>query len=249
MTAHTLTYSTTIDASLAGQYIPQSAFFNAQLTWDGMTKVNFAVGTNPYGTGTVLSPGGTAYHAKTDGTADPLPYFPQGNDWAANPVADVDYVLYDVYSGMLGLDAGQSLSAMDFATAQVNALKGLQIRAGHNGNLYQSGDWTSAQDEIEVVTYQDLSEAWMVWWLDQHNMVSPTSDHWGAVPEPSTITLLLISFGAAMLYVRKRRTGARQGWRQLCIRCRKMRRWTSFLVEIAPLRYFCYGAGHHRPTT
>jgi hypothetical protein len=48
----------------------------------------------------------------------------------------------------------------------------------------------------------------MVWWLDQHNMVSPISDHWGAVPEPSTITLFLIALGVVMLSTQKKRKEA-----------------------------------------
>jgi hypothetical protein len=178
-TAHTMTYSTAIDASLAGQYIPQSAFFNAQFTWDAITKVNFTPGANPYGTGRNAPPGGTIYHKKADGTADPMPYFPHGNDWSSNPKADVDYVLFDVCSSILGLDAGQGLSAMDWANAQVNALHALQNRPGHVGNIFQKGDWSAAGDEIEIGTCQDLAEAWMVWWLHQHHRITPTSDHWG----------------------------------------------------------------------
>ena len=85
VTAHTMTYSTAIDASLAGQYIPKSAFFNAQFTWDAITKLKFTPGANPYGTGKNAPPGGTIYHKKADGTADPMPYFPHGNDWSSNP--------------------------------------------------------------------------------------------------------------------------------------------------------------------
>jgi hypothetical protein len=177
-----MTYSTAVDASLAGQNIPKSAFFNAQFTWDAITKLKFTPGANPYGTGKNVPPGGTIYHKKTDGTADPMPYFPHGNDWSSNPQADVDYVLFDVYGSILGLDAGQSLSAMDWANAQVSALRTLQNRPGHDGNIYQEGDWSAARDEIEIVTYQDLAESWMVWWLNQHHRIAPTSDRWGPVP-------------------------------------------------------------------
>jgi hypothetical protein len=182
MAAHAMTYSTAIDAALAGQYIPQSAFFNAQLTWDAMTKLNFVAGADPYGTGKNLPPGGTIYHRKADGSLDPTPYFPSGNDWSKNPSADVDYVLFDVYSGLMKYDAGQSLSAMDWANAQVDALRDLQNRPGHKGNLYQPGDWNDAGDELEIVTYQDLAEAWMVWWLNQHQRIPPIGDHWGMLP-------------------------------------------------------------------
>jgi hypothetical protein len=178
-TAHTLSYSATTDCSLAGQHIPQSAFFNAQFTWDAMTKIKFIAGKDPYGTGKNAKPGGTIYHTKPDGLPDPMPYFPHGNDWSSNPAADVDYVLFDVYSGVLGLDAGQSIKAMDWAMARVRALRELQSRPGHDGNLFQKGDWSAAGEEIETGTQQDLAEAWMVWWLHQHHQIAPTGDHWG----------------------------------------------------------------------
>jgi hypothetical protein len=181
MTAHAFTYSTLVDASLAGQYIPESSFFNEQITWDALTKLNFPAGEDRYGTGKNRPPGGTAYQKKADGTLNPTPYFPSGDSWSDKPEADVDYVLFNVYAAVRGLDAGQDVRAIDWATAQVDALRGLQARPGHRGNFYEAGDFTAAQDVIEVVTFQDLTEAWMVWWLHQHNMISPVSDHWGSI--------------------------------------------------------------------
>jgi hypothetical protein len=192
MAAHTLSYDTLVDATLAGQYIPESAFFNDEVTWDAMTNHNFVVGANPYGTKPNQSPGGTIFHKKTDGTPDPVIYFPNGNDWSKNPDVNVNYVLYLVYGEVSGLDAGQSVDAMDWAAVEVDALRALQLRDDHDGNIYQSGDWSSAQDENEVDTYRELTESWLVHWLDQHGQISPISDHWGAVPEPGTWTLLLI---------------------------------------------------------
>jgi hypothetical protein len=180
-TAHTATYSTLIDASFAGQCIPPSALFNAQVTWDAITKLRFVPGEEPHGTGKNAPPGGTVFHAKPDGTADPHPYFPHGDDWAAVPEADVDYVLFAVYGTILGLDAGQSLRGIDVATAQVNVLRALQTRPNHDGDLYQDGDWTSAQEVIEVVTYQDVAEAWLVWWLHQNGKIAPKGDNWATV--------------------------------------------------------------------
>lgn len=189
-TAHGMAYSTAIDATLSNQFIPESAFFNAQFTWDAMTKVNFTPGENPYGTGKNAPPGGTVYHKKADGTADSRPYFPHGNDWPSDPAADVDYVSFDVYSSILGLDAGQTPTAMDFASAQVNALRALQLRDGHDGSLFQAGDWSAAGDEIELGAQQDLAEAWLIWWLHQHHKIAPVSDHWGAVPLATEATAM-----------------------------------------------------------
>jgi hypothetical protein len=180
MTAHAFAYGALVNASLAGQPIPESAFFNEQVTWDAMTRLNFPVGEDRYGTGKKnRPPGGTLYQKKADGSPNPMPYFPNGNDWTGNLEADVDYVLFDVYAAVRGLDAGQEIRAIDWATARVDALRRLQSRPDHHGNFYQAGDWLAAQDIIEVGTFQDLAEAWVVWWLHQHHMISPVSDHWG----------------------------------------------------------------------
>lgn len=181
MTAHAFTYSTVVDASLAGHYIPQSSFFNEQVTWDAMTRLVFKTGEDKYGTGPNRPPGGTIYHKKADGTLDATPYFPNGNSWVENPQADVDYVLFDLYASVRGLDAGQEVKAIDWAAARVAALAHLQARPGHHGNFYQPGDWESAQDIIEVVTLQELTEAWVVWWLHSNGKISPVADHWGPV--------------------------------------------------------------------
>jgi hypothetical protein len=194
MMVHTLTYDTLVDASLAGQYIPESAFFNDQVNWDAETELNFVVGANPYGSKYVNQPpGGTVFHKKPDGSPDPVPYFPNGDDWSADPTTDVNYVLHLIYGEVRGLDAGEDVDAMEWAAVEVDALRTLQLRTGHDGNIYQSGDWASDQDGNEVDTYRELAESWMVHWLDQHDQISPISDHWGALPEPSTIVLALIA--------------------------------------------------------
>ncbi|MBN2578522.1 MAG: PEP-CTERM sorting domain-containing protein [Pirellulales bacterium] len=184
MMIHTLTYDTMVDSTLAGQYIPESAFFNEQVNWDAETKLNFVAGQDPYGTGHVnLSPGGTVFHKKPDGSLDPTPYYPNGDDWSSNPASDVNYVLHLMYGEVRGLDAGEEVDAMDWIDVEIDALRGLQLRSGHDGNIYQSGDWASAQDENEVDTYRELTEAWLVHWLDQNSQLSPISDHWGTVPD------------------------------------------------------------------
>lgn len=71
--AHSLTYTTLIDASLAGQYIPESAFFNAQVSWDALTEIPFVPGANPYGTGPNIQPGGTIFQTNSDGSPNPAP--------------------------------------------------------------------------------------------------------------------------------------------------------------------------------
>ncbi|HOW73282.1 MAG TPA: hypothetical protein PKY77_22005 [Phycisphaerae bacterium] len=182
--AHTLTYDTLVDATLAGQCIPASAFFNEQLTWDAMTKLAFVVGTNPYGTGEarpVLPPGGTVFHRRPDGRLDPTLYFPNGNNWSFNSAVDSNYVLFLIYGHVRGLDAGQSPSALDWAAAQIDALEELQNRTGHTGNLYAPGDWNGDLNTIEADAYRELAETWLVHWLHQHDKISPMGA-WGAVP-------------------------------------------------------------------
>ncbi|MBN2218421.1 MAG: hypothetical protein JW719_13685 [Pirellulales bacterium] len=183
MAVHTLTYDTLVDASLAGQYIPESAFFNNQVNWDSMTQLNFVAGTDPYATGhPLLPPGGTVFHKNPDGSLDPAPYFPNGDDWSADPTTDVNYVLHLMYGELRGLDAGEEVDSMDWINCEIDALRDLQLRSGHDGNIYQDGDWASDRDGNEIDTYREISEAWMIYWLNQHNQVSPTADHWGALP-------------------------------------------------------------------
>ncbi len=150
------------------------------MTWDTFTKVRFVPGTNPYGAKVVvLSPGGTILHKKADGTPDPIPYFPNGDDWSKNPAADVDFVYFCVYAEVRGLDAGQSVDARDWATVELDALRKLQLRPGHNGNLYQTGDWKDDPAREDIDTYRQLSAAWLIHWLAQNRQLSPIGDHWG----------------------------------------------------------------------
>jgi hypothetical protein len=190
MSCHNLTYETMIDASLAGQFIPQSAFFNEQATWDAMTKVNFTAGTTPYGPKTtILPPGGTILRKKADGTPDPVPYFPNGDDWSRDLTTDVNFVLLCTYAKVRGLDAGQSVPAATWASVELDALRALQTRPGHDGNIYQSGDWRNDPERNDIDAYRELSEAWIIHWLAQHDQISPISDHWGAVPAGSRDSL------------------------------------------------------------
>jgi hypothetical protein len=187
MECHNLTYETLLDATLAEQFIPQSAFFNDQITWNAMTEVNFPVGANPYGAvSNIRPPGGTILHKRADGTPDPAPYFPNGDDWSKNLKTDVNFVLLNVYTDVRGLDAGQSVEASTWAAVELKALRDLQTRPGHTGNLYENGDWTDDPAREDIDAYRKLSQAWMIHWLDQHDQISPVSGHWGAMPEPET---------------------------------------------------------------
>ena len=54
------------------------------------------------------------------------------------------YLNMDLAAAQLGFDAGKPFSAMGWAKARVQALLVLQNRAGHDGNIYQTGDWIAS---------------------------------------------------------------------------------------------------------
>ncbi len=182
MMVHPLTYEAIIDTSLAGQFTPRSAFWNDDVTWNALTNLNFVEGENRYGARPNLPPGGTVFHKKPDGTLDPTPYFPNSDDWSRNPAADVIYVHFLMYGHYRHLDAGQSISAMDWIKAEMTALEELQHRPGHHGNVFQEGDWRGHGETDEVDAYRELTSAWILYWLDQHHQLSPLSD-WGPIPQ------------------------------------------------------------------
>ena len=177
-------FASMVSLSLARQYIPQSMLFNAELEYRTVTEVQFTPGPNPYGDGTILAPGGTIYYRLPDGTYTADIYYPQGTDWTTK-VTDMQ-LNTDLNAEHFGLDAGKSFDAMGWASARVSALRALQTRSGHDGNIYQSGDWKPAYRGQDEVIFQSNGEAWMQWWLMQNNAMSPIGDHWGAVQEPSS---------------------------------------------------------------
>jgi hypothetical protein len=168
--------------SLAGQYIPQSMVFNADLGYRALTELQFTPGPDiKYGTDrTIATPGGTIYYRTSDGGYPWTVYYPQGSDWSSKVIAC--YLPTDLNAEHLGLDAGKGFDAMGWAQARVQGLRELQNRPGHDGNLYEPGDWNvesyRAKDED---TYISNGEAWMQWWLMQNNLMSPVGDHWGPV--------------------------------------------------------------------
>lgn len=183
MACHTLTYETMVDATLAGQLIPQSAFYNDLVTWKAFTEVNFTPGTNPYGAKVqVLSPGGTILRRQDDGTPDPVPYFPNGDDWSKNLATDVNFVLLCTYADVRKLDAGRSVKALDWAVAELDVLRKLQLRAGHDGNIFRDDDCKADPAFEDVDAYRQLAEAYLIHWLNRHDCLCPISDHWGPVP-------------------------------------------------------------------
>lgn len=172
-----------VDVSLAGQYVPPSMVFNADVLYGALTELSFVPGANPYGTGTMDPPGGTIYRRAGTGASavyEAEMYYPQGNDWTSK-VSD-GYLNVDLAAEYLGLDAGKDFDAMGWAEARVEYFQDLQNRPGHDGNIYQSGDWYVEYRSTDAVIFHSLALAWMQWWLMEHGQVSPVSDHWGTVP-------------------------------------------------------------------
>ena len=59
---------------------------------------------------------------------------------------------------------------MGWAQARADELLVLQNRPGHDGNIYQSGDWiTPIRDEDEDI-FRSNRQAWMQWWMMQNNL-------------------------------------------------------------------------------
>ena len=138
-------------------------------------------------------PGGMIFTRNSVGGYNWAVYYPQQNDWT-NQVTD-SYLNTDLTAEWLGLDAGKNYDALGWAKARVNQLAVLQARPGHNGNIYQDGDWFVAYHGFDEVIYQSNAAAWLQWWLMVNNRMSPVAAQWGPVPvpEPATISLLLFT--------------------------------------------------------
>lgn len=195
----TIGYSTAINASLAGQYIPESTFHNIDLIYRGLTETEFVAGPSPYTSGhTIVSPGGTIYQriVSEDGTkyfADV--YYPNGAEWVQSNVVMEGYLNFDLYAEFLGLDAGKDYDAMGWAEARLDRLIEMQARSGSVGNLYQPGDWLESFFSEEQSLFMSLTQAWMQHWLISNGRMSPVGEAWTAlpVPEPSGVSLSLMA--------------------------------------------------------
>jgi hypothetical protein len=196
--------------SLAGQYATQSMSFNADLAYSALTELQYTPGTNPYGTTTIQSPGGAMFRRTTGGGYTWQLYYPNGTDWT-NKVTD-GYINTDLFAEYLGLDAGKSFDAMGWAAVRATELRNLQMRPGHDGNIYQSGDWyTNIRDTDEVI-FVSNSAAWLQWYLMQNNLMSPVSDHWGALPAPEPSSAAIAAFAVfACVWWSRRNSGRRIG--------------------------------------
>jgi hypothetical protein len=191
--------------SLAGQHATQSMVFNADLAYSALTELQYAPGTNPYGTGAIRSPGGTMFRRTAGGAYTWELYYPNGTDWT-NKVTD-GYINTDLFAEYLGLDTGKDFDAMGWAAVRALELRNLQTRAGHDGNIYQSGDWYTVIRDTDEVVFLSNSAAWMQWYLMQNGLMSSVSDHWGALtaPEPSAAAMAITGLLGSLAYAWRRR--------------------------------------------
>ena len=181
MLAQETCFASLVAVSLARQYIPQSMVFNAGLAYRALTEVQFTPGADTkYGTGKAFTaPGGTIYFRTADGGYSADTYYPQGSDWTTK-ITD-GYLNMDLAAAQLGFDAGKPFSALGWATARAQTLLALQNRAGHDGNIYQPGDWTAKYRGTDELIFQSNAQAWMQGWVMQNHLMSPVGDHWGPV--------------------------------------------------------------------
>jgi hypothetical protein len=181
MLAQETCFASMVAVSLARQYIPQSMVFNASLAYRALTEAQFTPGADTrYGTGkAIVAPGGTIYYRTAEGRYSADTYYPQGSDWTTK-ITD-GYLNMDMVAAQLGFDTDKPFSAMGWAKARAERLLELQTRAGHDGNIYQPGDWTAKYRGTDELIFQSNAQAWMQWWLMQNHLMSPIGDHWGAV--------------------------------------------------------------------
>jgi hypothetical protein len=169
-----------VTLTLAHQYIPESTCFNFDIVYSALTTLSFTVGPSPYSSGSIAAPGGTIYNRTAGGGYTAEIYYPQGTDWTTK-VTD-SFLNTDLYAEWLRLDEGETFDCMGWAQARVDALIAMQNRPGHNGNVYQAGDWLRDYHSTEAVIYQSEAEAWLMHLLMVQGLVSPVSSEWASIP-------------------------------------------------------------------
>lgn len=182
----TLHFSTALFASLAGQVIPNSTFFNFEIVYDALNKHEFPAGASaePYAEGTYVEPGGTIYRKNStgkDAVYSAQVYYPQGEDWLKTnePIIMEGYLNFDLYAAYLKLHDGKDYDAMAWAKARVTRLQEMQQRSGEAGNIYQRGDWVVDYFSQEQSVFMSITEAWLQHWLMSNGKMSPVGMRWG----------------------------------------------------------------------
>ncbi len=148
--------------SLAGQTVSQAGGFNADVVWRALVQ-------NYFDPAQFQSPGGTIYRP---GQAEV--YYPQGNDWSSQRV-DI-YYLMDAFADVMGYDAGTP-DAAQWMAARANYILALQARPGGSpGQTYRPGDWYIDWVSKEQQVAWQMSDAYLLQWLNAQGAVMNTGN-------------------------------------------------------------------------
>lgn len=189
--------NTMMPSALADQPAPLATRLNATNIYEVLTDRLFIAGTIVPGTNTASwnRPGGYAanqvwplgaslqnYVYRRDSSGNPIKdlYFPQGNDWGT--MRRSQYVLMDVVAGALGLDAQSSAGrkAPVWEALHADVVLGLQNRAGHVGNTYETVEEDTFFSREESVAL-NAARAYFVKWMAANNKLNVSNEAIGVV--------------------------------------------------------------------
>lgn len=135
--------------NLAGKQSLQASLYNGEVVYHALTRRLFK--------------GRTMYQKTTDGKASPLIYFPEGNDWGGKRQAN--YWLMDVMSHLYKWDEGDSVSALEWATARNKEMISM-LNRDTTGQYYQ-GQQEDRFPSREEWFGSHIAWGYLGWWL--HN--------------------------------------------------------------------------------
>lgn len=207
-----------INTTLAGQFIPESALWNADMVYDALASVVLVTGPdNTYETGEpIVGAGGTMFRRLPNGEYSANVYYPGGQDWASVNSSSISsvvldsYLNFDLLANYYGWDDGKNYDASGWANARVDRMLAMMDRPhdGIDGALFRTGDGKIINYHgYEEGMFESNAQAWMLYWLMSHDLVSPIGPQWGMmVPEPHGILLsaLTATMTLSVYFSRKR---------------------------------------------
>lgn len=142
---------------LAGQAVPQTAEFNADLIY--RTFVTHVWPVPPH-----KAPGGTIY---LPGKAEV--YYPMGTDWS--PFRFDIYYLYDTFAHVRGWDKGLPHRARDWMKVRAERMLAMQARFP-SGSMYAKEEHPAPYPNDQMVAWQ-MGDALLLLWLQGQNALNP----------------------------------------------------------------------------
>jgi hypothetical protein len=142
---------------LAGQSVPQTAEFNADLIYK--TFVTHAWPVPPY-----KAPGGTIY---LPGRAEI--YYPMGTDWS--PFRFDIYYLYDAFAQVRGWDKDLPHKAKDWMKVRAQRMLAMQARFP-SGSMYAKEEHPAPYPNDQMVAWQ-MGDALLLLWLQGQDALKP----------------------------------------------------------------------------